>query len=189
MTKQKINTRAKKLKEIDLIKIINDRYEYRDGNFYVKYRYNPTVQVGERAGCFRDGYRVLGIFGVSYEEHRLVWLFKNGAWPTGHIDHINRNRSDNRIENLRDVSRSLNMQNVISARKNNKSSGYLGVYFHKQSRRFCARIRHNDRRICLGYFKTAKEASEAYLSAKRVYHKDAVDFNCAQQKTTRANHR
>lgn len=58
-----------------------------------------------------DGYIQICVNGHRYLAHRLVWLFHHGSWPTHEIDHINRNRTDNRIENLRDLPRSENVKN------------------------------------------------------------------------------
>jgi len=105
--------------------------------------------------------------GKSYKLHRLAWLYVYGTWPIGDIDHINGDRSDNRISNLRDVSRQTNLQNQRMA-KNNKSTGLLGVYPDKN--RFTAKISVNNKSVHLGNFNTALEASEAYVDAKRKLH-------------------
>jgi hypothetical protein len=69
---------------------------------------NPRTywhKVGDVAGSVNGrGYRILGICGRYYAEHRLAWFYVHGAWPTHTIDHINRVRTDNRIANLRDVT-------------------------------------------------------------------------------------
>lgn len=70
-------------------------------------------EVGKTAGRIdAKGYRVVTFRQKKYKAHRLVWLYVNGHFPFGEIDHINRNRSDNRIENLRDVNRFTNMRNL-----------------------------------------------------------------------------
>ena len=70
-----------------------------------------------KAGCVagterKDGYVLIGIDGVLYTAHRLAWFYVNNYWPDGVIDHINRDRSDNRFCNLRCVSRFENAQNA-----------------------------------------------------------------------------
>lgn len=68
---------------------------------------------GTRVGCVnRYGYRQLLYRKRSYHEHRVVWLWHHGVWPSDLIDHINRVRLDNRIENLRDVPPSVNRRNT-----------------------------------------------------------------------------
>lgn len=158
----------------ELIKIIKDRFEYRDGGLFVKYKYAPGVKVGERAGTANtNGYRHIQIKSKLYYEHRLIWLLSKGAWPKGQIDHVNHVICDNRIENLRDVSASLNQQNQIQAQRHNKL-GVLGVSWHKQKRKYHARIFVNGKLLHLGYFARVSEASEAYQNAKEKHHQGAL---------------
>jgi len=70
-------------------------------------------------GLDRTGYVRLQTKGKSYFAHRVIWLLHTGQWPVGQVDHINRNRSDNRIANLRDVSVAENARN----KKSNKNIG------------------------------------------------------------------
>lgn len=115
------------------------------------------------------GYKTTRIGGRSFKLHRLAWLYVFGQWPTGDIDHINGVRSDNRIANLRDVTRKINLENQRSS-SNNLSTGLLGAYFDKRKGTFYARISQGNKSIHLGTFKTAKAAHEAYVSAKRRLH-------------------
>lgn len=103
--------------------------------------------------------------------HRAAWAYVHGVWPTHDIDHINHDKSDNRIANLRELTRSLNQQNQIKAHANNKS-GYLGVYANKKGRKqpYIACIFANGRAVHLGAFDTAEEAHAAYVEAKRRLH-------------------
>lgn len=113
------------------------------------------------------GYVAIGLCGRQYRAHRLAWLHFYGSWPTGCIDHLNGNRSDNRINNLRDVDVATNMQNIISARSHS-STGILGV--SARGSRYVAQISVNRKKRHLGTFKTPEEAFAAYVSAKRQYH-------------------
>ena len=85
------------------------------------------------------------------------------------IDHINGNRTDNRIANLRAVTRGGNMQNQRRAHASN-TSGLLGVYYKPKNKKWAAQIQANKKRMNLGLFKTAEEAHTAYLKAKRELH-------------------
>ena len=117
----------------------------------------------------KKGYVSISMFGFSYRAHRMAWLYVHGSWPERQIDHINGEKSDNRISNLRDVGYELNSQNKLSAMKTSKS-GLIGVYFDKSHNKWRGEIIANGRRYRLGRFKTAEEAHSAYLGAKAVLH-------------------
>ena len=102
-----------------------------------------------------------------YYIHRIAWLYVYGCWPNNHIDHINGNPDDNSIENLRDVSRKVNLQNMRKATKSSKT-GILGV--SESAGRFRASIRIDGKAKYLGSFDDAKTAHAAYIDAKRKYH-------------------
>lgn len=124
---------------------------------------------GKPAGSLTGRYIRIGIDGRGYRAHRVAWLIAHGAWPTGQIDHINGNRADNRLANLRDVSPCVNAQNQRAAHKRNES-GLLGATFHAQSGRWRAQILHEGKNLTLGRFDTAEAAHGAYLAAKRNLH-------------------
>ena len=131
------------------------------------------IIVGQLAGTLRkDGYRVICVKSKYYLAHRLAWFWIHMEWPHGDIDHINRVRSDNRIANLRDVSRSINMQNIKNHQKNN-ISGFLGATTmpHK---RWHARIMVNGKQIFIGSFKSPLEAHNAYIKKKQEKHRGYV---------------
>lgn len=115
-----------------------------------------------------EGYLVTSIDCKLYSCHRLAWLYITGDWPTGQIDHINGDRSDNRFCNLRDVSRQQNTENQRKAQRSNKSTGVLGTF--KNGTGFAARISHHGTKKYLGTFRTVEEASAAYMAAKRQLH-------------------
>ena len=137
---------------------------------------------GGRVAGHKDskGYICIGILGISYRAHRLAWLYVYGCWPEKQIDHINGERADNRISNLRDVGCELNSQNKLSAMKTSKS-GLLGVYFDKSHKKWRAEIIANSRRHRLGRFDTAEEAHAAYLGAKAVLHPSSMLGSIAEK--------
>lgn len=114
------------------------------------------------------GYGQVQIDGKMYLTHRVIWLWHTGSWPEHEIDHIDRDPMNNRIENLRSITRSENMQNTGLHRDN--SSGYPGVSFHKRTGKYEARIMVNNKQINLGLFNTTEEAYLAYQLAKIEYH-------------------
>lgn len=139
------------------------------------WRVNPPRKkdfVGRRAGrCLVSGYMGLCIAQQHLLAHRAVWLYVHGEWPAGQIDHINGNRSDNRIENLRDVSQKMNLQNRREARASKKTSNFLGVFpvESKKNPWGCA-IRVDRKKIHIGVFPTEEAAHIAYVEEKRRLH-------------------
>lgn len=128
----------------------------------------PAVRAGAIAGILmRDGYVRVKIDGRPYSAHRVVWLILLGEWPVDTLDHINGDRNDNRIENLREATQLENAKNKIMAANN--TSGYKGVTYHKGNNRWQARIRVNGRLIHLGYHDTAESASTSYREAANRY--------------------
>jgi len=125
---------------------------------------------GEVAGAVDAlGYVVISIDGVRYHGHRVAWLYVHGEWPKFVIDHINGNPGDNRIANLRDVSRRVNQQNMRRAMKNN-TSGALGVSRAKKEQKWKAQIGVNGTNLHLGYSDSIDGAHALYLAAKRRLH-------------------
>jgi hypothetical protein len=126
---------------------------------------------GAVAGTRKDnGYLHFCVDTKKYGAHRLAWLYVRGEWPIGDIDHIDGNRANNAIKNLRDVDRSTNLENQRQAKSHNKSTGVLGAYLHKQTGKFMSRIQVRGKGKYLGLFDTVEEAHHAYVEAKRQLH-------------------
>lgn len=131
---------------------------------------STNTKVGDIAGSLhRTGYSYVMIDYETYAIHRLAWFYHYGEMPKYDVDHINGDKTDNRICNLRDVPEMTNMQNERKARRNN-TSGYLGVHFRKERQKWVAQLRVNGKHKRFGSFDTPEEAYEAYLKAKRLYH-------------------
>jgi hypothetical protein len=111
-----------------------------------------------------DGYKCGSVLGKNTRAHRLIWLMVYG-WLPEQIDHINRDRSDNRIDNLRAANASENMRNQKCAASNR--SGHAGVHWYSPTRKWCARITHEGKRIFLGYFNELSEAIAARMNAEK----------------------
>jgi|LakMenEpi03Aug12_release.lakeMendotaPanAssembly.Ray.scaffolds.fasta_scaffold1210331_2 hypothetical protein len=150
----------------DTLKTLLD-YDPEAGVFRRKTKWGRK-NIGDEPGCLSpQGYWQIGLLGKTYPAHRLAWLYYYGVWPENDIDHINRNRADNRIVNLRAVTRSTNLHNSSPSARN--SSGILGV---NPSRRpklpWEARISIEYRQVYLGAYATKEEAAAAHEGAKRV---------------------
>ena len=155
------------LPSIDALKAMLS-YEPSTGVITWLVRPSRNVFAGSAAGHVGgNGYISITINKHRYKAHRLAWLLAYGAWPSGHIDHINGDKADNSITNLRDVTRRLNQQNQRRA----MSTNLLGVLGVSRSRgRFSASIRVDGKQCRIGTYDTPEEASAAYVGAKRVFH-------------------
>lgn len=118
------------------------------------------------------GYWQVRLDGRNYRGHRLAWLYVHGEWPTKMIDHINGDRGDNRIANLRDVPQSYNAQNVRKQRRSR--SGLRGATWHARTKAWRSVIFANGKQHYLGMYATPEEAHDAYNRARAVMHPGAV---------------
>ena len=126
-------------------------YSPETGEFRWKIAVNGRAKAGNLAGCVHhDGRLHIQFQGKLYQAHRLAWLLTYGEWPDEVIDHMDGNPLNNRISNLRDVSRSVNGQNQRKANSDNKT-GFLGVTFRKKTAKFQAQITLNSKNKHLGY--------------------------------------
>lgn len=114
-----------------------------------------------------SGYRHGTINNRRYLAHRVIWSIVYGEWPTEDIDHINGNRADNRIENLRAVSRAENLRNMKLY--NNNTTGVMGVYWHKNTGKWRSLIKVNGKSIHLGLFESIEDAAAARAEAEKKY--------------------
>lgn len=125
------------------------------------------TRAGDEAGVIQDGkYRRVGIRGRYYMSHRLAWLIVTGEWPKQEIDHANGEKADNRWENLRAATATQNRRNT----KHKNRAGLIGASYHASTGRYRAQIRVDGRRLFLGWFQTAEEASVAYAAAAIRHH-------------------
>ena len=146
-------------------------YDCNSGIFIRLKSGNNKTKVGEAAGNkHSSGYSFIFVNYKSYAAHRLAWLYVYGEFPNECIDHINNDRSDNRINNLREATHSQNNSNVV-CKKNNKS-GYKGVHYDNTKRKYIAQIGFNKKRIHLGVFDCPIEAHIVYDNkAKELFGK------------------
>lgn len=133
-------------------------FDYIDGNLIHKFNRSKGKK-GKIVGWIENnGYRSTNVLGIRYRIHRLIFQYHYDFCPE-FLDHIDGNKQNNRIENLRpatiqqnNINRNLNVRNAI---------GYKGVCIERG--KFKANIKRNGRSYHLGYFQTAKEANDAYV--------------------------
>ena len=106
--------------------------------------------------------------------HRVAWAIFYGQWPGSLIDHINRSRTDNRIDNLREATYRDNSENRLVASRSS-GTGLIGVSLHRASGLYHGRIGVCGKEVSLGYFRSAKDAHSAYLRAKKALHVGFVE--------------
>jgi hypothetical protein len=114
-----------------------------------------------------NGYRCSRINGIPVRAHQVIWAMVHGEWADGEIDHVNGVRTDNRIANLRLVTRQQNNRNM--AKRCDNTSGVTGVTWDKRRRKWSARIRHGGVFKALGRFDSIDAAAEARERAMREY--------------------
>jgi hypothetical protein len=141
------------------------RYDPFTGRFYWLAKPNNRIRVGAAAGKTRkDGYVVIKVEGKYFYAHQLVFLVMTGAVPEL-IDHKNRDRSDNRFENLRAATPT--QSNANTAKRTGATSTLKGVHWAATHMLWRARIKVAGKYRSLGYFKTEQEAHEAYKAAAK----------------------
>lgn len=125
--------------------------------------FNPNVKPGCAAGCVSHGYRYIRVDGARYAAHRLAWFCTYGMWPSCELDHVNGDKDDNRIANLREATRSQNMANTDKPATN--TSGMKGVHFDHTSGRWMAYMYVDRQFKNLGRFDSFEAAAQARREA------------------------
>ncbi len=128
--------------------------------------------VGQKAGIrMKSGYIEIRLDGRRYAAHRLAWVYVNGSIDDREIDHINGQKDDNRICNLRLATHAENAQNRVKyPAKQVVTSSHMGASWVSCRRKWRSRIKMDGKVIHLGYFDTAEEAGAAYDAAKLKVH-------------------
>lgn len=145
-------------------------YDENSGIVRNKITRSSNARQGDAVGSLEArGYLRMKVCGRQIYVHRLVWALFYGEWPANLIDHINGNKSDNRICNLRDVDFQTNVQNITAPTVRNRS-GFRGVHWDKYNKKWRASVKFNGRSIFAGLFDDVKEASDAYWQCKRKTH-------------------
>lgn len=123
---------------------------------HVSYSSNKPGKVAGHRGL--RGYVTVRLSGIINYAHRVAWYLHYGTWPEKYIDHINGVRDDNKIKNLREVSKRENNQNTVKHR----NGKLVGTSFYKERKKWRAYMKTKGRQVFIGYFDTEQEAHEAY---------------------------
>lgn len=149
---------------------LEELFEYSEGNLFWKkdiYTRKKGELVGKSGGS--HGYLSTSV-GTKYMlVHRIIFMMHHGYLPA-HVDHIDGNKFNNRIENLRPADASHNVAN--SKKRKNNTTGYKGVSLNKNKTKYVAKIMKNRKYIHLGTFDDPREAHEAYLAAAKELFND-----------------
>ena len=148
-------------------------YDPESGELSWKEKPNRNIQIGQKIGRKNSwGHMTFTFRGRTCMVHRIAWLIATGALPSNEIDHVDGDKENNRLSNLRDVTRNINQQNLRRAHRSNKT-GYLGVSkaaLNHPNRPWYASIKKDGKTRFLGYYDTPELAHQAYVKAKRELH-------------------
>lgn len=154
--------------------ILHEYFDYDQNTGWLTWKtkkHSTKVVVGQRAGSVSttNRHRVIRFMGSLYAEHRLIWMHFFGTWPKGHIDHINHNEQDNRIENLRDVTQQVN--NLNSSKRSDNSTGHVGVWINKlnSKKKFMAELNLCGKRVHYSSHYSLEKAIAARKDAENRY--------------------
>ena len=172
-TRLPLQSRTKNEKQV-LMDLKNYYFLTNDGRFLYKHSRPgvPKHKVGTQAGRIqKKGYRELAVNGVRILEHRLVWLWKHGVYPKGQLDHKDRCRTNNHIDNLHEANQLINGKNLTI--KSNNTSGINGVrqegFYKNGDEKWSAKIKVNYKTIFLGNYRNKQSAIEARKEANIKY--------------------
>ncbi len=143
---------------------------------------------GKLAGSVNNGYISVRFNNKSYQTHRIIWKMHNGSdlpFTDYEIDHIDGNRMNNKIDNLRLATRSENGWNITKAGANS-ASGIRGVSWDKRRSKWESKIHVGGHKKFLGYFNSVSEAEEAYIAARFKYHGEFVPKSVSEMAAARS---
>jgi len=169
------------LRDIVTQKVVKELFHYFEGDL-IRIKSAPNCGSGEVAGTLSsDGYRQVKVKGLLVNTHRLIFLWHHGYIPENDIDHIDRNRSNNRIENLREVTRACNVKN--SGMLTSNKSGIKGVSWNCRDEKWMSCIMINGVNKGLGFFSDITEAVAHRLAAEQ-----CLDWNLCDSRSSAFNY-
>lgn len=146
----------------------HELFEYRDGNLFWRTKRGQRALAGAKAGTLdKDGYTVVRTNGKTHKVHRLVFLMHHGYLPI-EVEHASRDKSDNRIENLRAADRSGNMHNIGLSAAN--KSGCKNVSWNKRSAKWQTELKLHNKTKYLGMYEDLELADLVAQEARDLYH-------------------
>lgn len=145
-------------------------FTYNNGELYWRVAPSKKVRVGDIVGsCIKSGYKQTSVNKRRWYVHRLIFLLHHGYLPE-EVDHIDGDKRNNRVENLRAATRSQNQYNIQVGRKN--TSGIKGVYWHKQRQKWHARVKFRGKPVSAGLFADKQSAKAAVEQLREQLHKE-----------------
>ena len=147
--------------------LLHELFEYRDGKLYNKIARNSRTKIGNVSGSYSSRYALVTINGVPWQISRVIFMMHHNYLPK-YVDHINGNKHDNRIENLRAATPHQNQCNHPLQSKN--KSGVKGVSWIKKYQKWYACIRVNGKTKNLGMFDNLELAKEFIELARETLH-------------------
>ena len=149
----------------------NEAFEYRDGKLFWKIMTNPSKKlIGKQAGCKSSGgYGVVNLDGQAYSIHKVIFAMHKGFIPPI-VDHINGDKSDHRIENLRAATHSTNNFNKV-VQSNNKL-GLKNISWHKQNQKYWVQLVQNKKKVVSVFIDNLELAELVAIEARNKYHKE-----------------
>jgi hypothetical protein len=154
--------------ELPSIELLRELFDYADGFLYWRVNKGPKAQKGSRAGAVNtEGYWLVGINRKKYLAHRLIWVM-HGNSPVALLDHINGDRLDNRIENLREADPGINMRNMRI--RKDSTSGVKGVSQIRNTGRWTGQVWHKGQLYRTRLFDCKHECAAAVRKLRESLH-------------------
>jgi hypothetical protein len=140
--------------------------EYREGKLHWKVRCGARAMPGSAVGSMTKEYLRFKYNSKTYANHRVIFYLHHNWWPE-EVDHINMDKLDNRIENLRAATKSQNQANSAPYKSREMKGSYLN-----SSGKYMAIIQKDKKRYYLGVYETQEGAAKAYADAAKKLHGD-----------------
>lgn len=147
---------------------LNELFDYHPVTGILYWKNHIRMKGKEAGGVDNSGYIRVRIKNKKYLIHRIIWTIVHGDIDGGEIDHINGNKSDNRIDNLRLCSRSENCMNR-GLFKTNKL-GVKGVIYHQTMKKYKASISKDNKKVTIGFYDNKDDAYTAYKNMTLLLH-------------------